>query len=318
MRVDLGRFNWGLFLVIAGAIPLAHQQGALSTSSLSGAWGYWPLILIGIGLGIVLARTPVAFVGGLVVAACLGLVVGSLFAVGPNVGCGGPSTGTASASRSGGFEGTGTVTLRLQCGTAAITASTDSSWHVDASNDAGRTPTITSTSGTLTVTSDQGSWFGNRGRDNWQISLPNSGPVSLGASLDAGDARFSLAGTKLTSASFSLNLGTLHVDLGGASVGSLSLSTNLGAGWLELDGNSDLTGTISTNLGSVDVCAPASLGLQVKSSESLSSSDFGGLGMTKVGDYWQTPNYATAEHKANLTISTSLGSLKLHPAGGCK
>jgi len=102
MRVDLGRFNWGLFLVIAGAIPLAHQQGALSTSSLSGAWGYWPLILIGIGLGIVLARTPGAFIGGLVVAACLGLVVGSLFAVGPNVGCGGASSGTASASRSGG------------------------------------------------------------------------------------------------------------------------------------------------------------------------------------------------------------------------
>jgi len=74
MRVDLGRFNWGLFLVIAGAIPLAHQQGALSTSSLSGAWGYWPLILIGIGLGIVLARTPVAFIGGLVVAV-LGVAV---------------------------------------------------------------------------------------------------------------------------------------------------------------------------------------------------------------------------------------------------
>jgi hypothetical protein len=40
--------------------------------------------------------------------------------------------------------------------------------------------------------------------------------------------------------------------------------------------------------------------------------------MIQVGGVWQTSNYATAAHKATLTVNTSLGSLKLHPAGGCK
>ena len=97
------------------------------------------------------------------------------------------------------------------------------------------------------------------------------------------------------------------------------MSTNLGSAWVELDSSVRLSaGDLKTNLGSLDVCVPSELGVQIASSDSLSSSDFSGIGMIRVGGVWQTPNYATATHKANLTVKTSLGSLKLHPAGGCK
>jgi hypothetical protein len=142
--------------------------------------------------------------------------------------------------------------------------------------------------------------------------------VNLSSTLDAGDARFGLAQANLSSASFNLNLGSVHVDLTGANVGSLTVSTNLGSAWVELSGASDMVGDLKTNLGSLDVCAPPELGLQVTTTESLSSSDFGALGMVHTGNTWQTTNYSTAAHKANLTVNTSLGSLKLHPAGGCK
>ena len=85
-----------------------------------------------------------------------------------------------------------------------------------------------------------------------------------------------------------------------------------------LDGSSDLSGDLKTNLGSLDVCVPAELGVRITSRDSLSSSDFGGAGLTLVNGAWQTPNFDTATHKANISVETSLGSLKLHSAGGCK
>jgi hypothetical protein len=319
MRVDRGRLNWGIFFIVLAAVPLAYHQGFVSSSVLVDAWRLWPLILVGIGLGLVLSRTPAAFVGGLVVAAFLGLVLGSAFAVAPNVGCGGGGGHNASVTRDGSFQGPSSVNLHLQCGSATITASTDASWHVTASNDAGHTAQVSSDPTSLTVDSTTGNaWWTDRGKEDWQIALPQSGQISISSTLDAGDARYRLSNTSLSSASFTLNLGSVHVDLTGARVGNLSVSTNLGSAWVELDGSSDLVGDLKTNLGSLDVCAPADLGLRVVSTDSLSSSDFSALGMTRVGDAWQTGNYQTAAHKANLTVNTSLGSLKLHQAGGCK
>jgi len=98
MKLNRGRLNWGVFFIVLGAVPLAYRQGAVPLSTLSDAWRLWPLVLVGIGLKIVLSRTPAYFVGGLVVAACLGLVVGSLFAIGPQFGCGNQG-GNASTTR---------------------------------------------------------------------------------------------------------------------------------------------------------------------------------------------------------------------------
>ena len=319
MRVDRGRLNWGIFFIVLGAVPLAYQQGLVSSSALGDAWRLWPLVIVGIGLGFVLSRTPAFFLGGTVVAICLGLVFGSVIAVGPKVGCGGDGHNPVSVSQSGTFGGGSAVNLDLQCGSATITTTSDSQWHVAANNSGGQAAHITSNSGLLSVSSanDKG-WSFDRGKDDWQIGLPAAVPISLTASLDMGDAHFTLASANLASARFELNLGSLHVDLSGAKVGTLNVSTNLGAAYVTLDGSSDLTGHLETNLGSLDVCLPPGLGVQVTASDSLSSSDIAGAGLVRTGGVWQTPNYATAPHKANLSFDTSLGSLKLHPAGGCK
>jgi len=317
MRIDQRRLNWGVFLIILGAVPLAWHAGAIPTSAVADAWRLWPLILIGLGLGVILARTPAAFLGGLIVASMMGVVVGGALSAGPNVGCGNGHN-QATTTRDGTFSGSATITLNLQCGSATVGASQDASWHVSAVNDAGHTPTIAASATSLSVTSYNGGWWPDRGAETWQVLLPADTTVSLTSTLDFGDAHLALGGAKLSAATVTLNMGSVHVDLTGATVGRLSLSTNLGKAWLELDSSSNLVGDVSTSLGSLDVCAPASLGLRIKSSESLASSDMGALGMTLAGDSWQTPNYATAEHRANLTVSTSLGSLKLHSAGGCK
>jgi hypothetical protein len=319
MRVDRGRLNWGIFFLALGAVPLAYHQGLVSSSALGDAWRLWPLIIVGIGLTFVLSRTPAFFVGGTVVAICLGLVFGSAISIGPNVACGSDGHNPVNVTQSGMFDRDSVVNLDLQCGSASITTTSNSQWRVVANNNGGHAPQVTSAPGLLAVTSSktQG-WSLDRGKDDWQIGLPTGVPITLAAELDMGDAHFTLASANLSSARFDLNLGSLHVDLSGAQVGALNVSTNLGSAYVILDGSSNLTARLETNLGSLDVCVPGGLGVQVTASDSLSSSDLGGVGLTKNGSVWQTPGYDIAQHKANLTIDTSLGSVKLHPAGGCK
>ena len=319
MMLDRGRLNWGVFFIVLGVVPLAYHQGAVSLSTLSDAWRLWPLVLVGIGLGLVLSRTPAYFVGGLVVAACLGLVLGSLFAVGPRLGCGNHGTAASTISRDGNFDGAAQVELDIQCGLANVTTSADGQWHVRASSSGGSGATVDSTSTSLSVRSgDRNGWRLDRADENWDLELPSGHSIGLTVSIDAGDAHFNLGGATLSSANFSVNAGALHVDLSNARLGNLSVSTNVGSASLILDGNSSVSGSISTNVGSLDMCAPSGLGLRIRSSESLAASNFSGAGLVRVGDAWQTPGYDTAANKADFSASTSVGSLTLNPAGGCK
>jgi hypothetical protein len=319
MRVNRGRLNWGIFLIVLGVVPLAYHQGLVSASALGEAWRLWPLIIVGIGLGFVLSRTPAFFLGGTIIAVSMGLVFGSVLTIGPNVGCGGGGSNSHSISQAGSFEGSASVELDLQCGSANVATSTDGQWHVNATNTGGNVPQVTSTASRLQVGSTTiRDWSFDRGKDDWQVQLPAGSAIDLTANIDMGDAHFNLINTNLASARFNLNLGALHVDLTGATVGNLNVSTNLGAVYVTLDGSSDLTGHLETNLGSLDVCIPDGLGARVTTTDSLSSSDFRDAGLVRVGNAWQTPNYYSAVHRADLSVDTSLGSLKFHNAGGCQ
>jgi hypothetical protein len=317
MTLDRARLNWGVFLIVLGAVPLAYNRGAISMDTVADLWRLWPLILIGIGLGLVLSRTPGAFVGGVMVAACLGLVIGGLLTVGPRVGCG-QDTGPAHAfTRDGVLDGQSRVVLELQCGSAQVTSSSDQSWHVSGSV-RGQDPSITSSATQLTISQgDQNNWFVNRRYDDWQVSLPAEF-AELSAQIDAGDATYRLAGLTISRATFSVNAGSLQVDLSAARVANLSLSTSVGSASLILDGSSSTTGRISNSVGSTEICAPAGLGLRIRYNSSLGSDNFQGAGLGLQSGAWQTPNYDTAVYKADLTIDNSVGSVTLNPAGGCK
>src|SRR3990172_3207999 len=82
MRVDRRLLGWGVFFVLLGGVPLAVQSGVLDAGLTDQVVRLWPLIVIGIGLGIVLRLTSLAWLGGLVVAVTFGLLLGSLLAGG--------------------------------------------------------------------------------------------------------------------------------------------------------------------------------------------------------------------------------------------
>ena len=80
MRIHRGFLGWGIFLILAGSIPLAVRAGYLSDVELRDVGGLWPLILVGIGVGLILSRTRYGFLGGFIVAATFGVIVGGLLA----------------------------------------------------------------------------------------------------------------------------------------------------------------------------------------------------------------------------------------------
>jgi hypothetical protein len=318
MAIHRARLYWGVFFIVLGGVPLAYNQGAVAMDTVEQLWRFWPVILIGIGLAIVLSRTPASIVGGLVVAASLGLVFGSLLAVGPEIGCGPDKGPSHTFVRSGTFDGSSpSVHLDLQCGTAQVTASSDDRWQIDASI-RGEDPGVIATSNSLTIRQgDRHGWFFNRSYDLWDILLP-SGMGSLSASVSAGEASFDLAGATIPNASFSLSAGSMTVDLSAASVDNLTVDSSVGSTSLILDGSSSISVRIENSIGSTEICAPSSLELRIRYTGSLASENFSSAGLAHVNGAWETLGYDTAAHRADLTIDNSVGSVTLNPAGGCK
>ena len=52
MRINRGLLGWGVFFLLAGAIPLAVRAGYITETQIGRIASLWPLTLIGIGVGI--------------------------------------------------------------------------------------------------------------------------------------------------------------------------------------------------------------------------------------------------------------------------
>ncbi len=326
MTVDRRLVNWGIFLILLGGIPLAVSQGWLSASSVANAWQLWPLVLVGAGLGLILARTRVAFVGGLVVALTAGLVGGGLIAAPPSIallGCGGgPAAGSPAVVDQGGTLVDGaTVTMRATCASVTAAAADGAAWHVTVSGPADAAPSVAAGSGGLSVSSPDRAFgpFGP-GRTNWTVTLPRSPRLSLDLTVDAGDATFDLGGSSFDRVSFHSNaIGHSRLDLSGATATSLDVEVNAGDLVVLLPTSGDLTGGIDANAASIRICAAPGTGLRLRGDGSITASlDFGGTGLVRAGDTWESPGFAGAAHRIDLATTGNAVSYRLTSLEGCR
>src|SRR5438477_11523712 len=135
VRIHRGFLGWGIFLILAGAVPLAVRTGYLSADQLRNVGGLWPLILVGIGVGLILARTSYGFVGGFIVAATFGVIVGGLLAGsigGIDLGCGSGSGTRAFPPGRGAFTTpTTSVDLELDCGDLTVAVAPGTTWQIE-------------------------------------------------------------------------------------------------------------------------------------------------------------------------------------------
>lgn len=325
MRVDPRFLNWGVFFILLGAIPLAVSQGLIPDDAVDGWWRFWPLILIGIGVGLLLRRTSFHFVGGLLVAATFGLMFGSLLAGGVagqipfGFSCTSDRSGTAFADQSGTLGPSGSVSLEMSCGDLTVTPTAGTGWTLTGTGPDGRAPQINASAERLSIRAPEGSWFGSFGNEGstWRVALPIDPTLDLSTTLNAGTSSLSLAGMHLDDYSGTTNAGKTTIDFTGTTLRRLSYTVNAGSTLITLPAAS-VAGSATVNAGSLGLCVAPGSGLRIESGSVLGSNNYGQKGLVQTGSTWTTPGYATSAVQIDLSISANAGSVELDPAGGCR
>lgn len=319
MRVDRRLLGWGVFFIVVGAVPLAVEAGLISEAAIDRWWSYWPLILIGLGLSLLLSRTALAGLGGLVLAATFGLMVGGVLAGGvlnagglPSGVCGGEGgDGSAFAPQSGELGERARVGLKVDCGNLTVTTEAGSTWRVAGTDEDGSGPHLESSPRRLEVRSDDvpGIFLG---LTDLQVALPTSTTIDLELDLNAGSMGIDLAGASLDDIDLELNAGDSTFDLDGvADIGSIDVDVNAGSVLVRLPDHS-MRGSIQVNAGSIDLCAPSGVALRLDTGDSvLSSHDYAAAGLVQSGTTWESPGYATAPVQIDLRTEARAGSYTL-------
>lgn len=323
MTLRRGSFYVGVFLIAAGAVAALVAGNVLDATAVANALVVlWPLSLIAIGLALALRRSPAALPAGLLAAMIPGLALGGAVSSGPRFDgfdgfCSASRPVTAAPdTRTGSFGSGAAVDLDLDCGRLDVTTQPGSDWRLDA-REAGsvhRTE-ITADATRLTATSGSRHSGLRSGQVDWSVVLPTGPTLDLRAQVDAGHASLALGQAHLGNLNLAVNAGQLDVDLTGATLNRLDLSVNAGKASVTLP-TASFSGSLDANAGSLAVCAPADLGLRVRATTTLGSSNLNGL--VRRGDAWETPSFDTAATKADLSIETSVGSVAINPQGGCK
>ncbi len=329
MAIDRRFLNWGIFFIALGGVPLLVRQGLIAESTAGEAWRLWPLVIVGIGVGILLRRTPAAFAGGLVVAATFGLVFGGLLAAGPQLvavtGCGNPNAGAGSgavtSNASGTFGSSATSRIQMDCGVLTLATQAGSGWTFRGADPQDGRAIVEQSNGSLQITAPSASaafWDPAGAHDrSWTVSLPTASSVDLTVGVNAGSGSIDLNGANLSAFDAQINAAHVTVDLSGANAPQLRLNVNAGSARLRLP-SSSTAGSVSVNAGSLDLCAPASTALRITVTGALASTDFGPSGLEHNGDTWTSRDYATATNRADLRLDANLASVNLNPAGGCQ
>lgn len=325
MHIRRGFLGWGVFLILAGAIPLAVRAGYISNDQLGRFWNLWPLILIGIGIGLVLSRTRFDFVGGLIVAATVGIMVGGLLSAGVNGfsggACGSNAATSAFPAKDGMFVSAGQVELQLDCGDLTVGTGQGSAWHLEGTDTKGVGPNIDSSGSSLDIRSRNAngtSFLGFGDRDTWRLTLPTAPELGLDLQLNAGRGTVALGGATLGAVEFQMNAGSATIDLGSvAAIKTIDMQLNAGSLGLTLP-NLSLTGSIQANAGSVEICAPPGAGLRLHTGESIIASyNYAGHGLVQDGKTWTTPGFDSAAIRIELDTNANAGSFTLDPEDGC-
>jgi Domain of unknown function (DUF5668) len=318
MRLHRGFLGWGVFFLVAGVIALAVEAGSIPDQRW---WSYWPLLLVGAGIGLVLYRTPLDVLGGLLVAGTFGVMVGGSLAGGfSGIGdlsggvCSSDGDGVTFADRSGDFGSSATVSIELDCGTLGIATTPGSGWAVRGADGDGRGPDVASSDDELEVDPSDDRWSPTA----WLIALPTDPRLEVGLQLNAGQLRAEFPDANLDILDLEVNAGQAIVDLTGVTaIDGIDVGVNAGELALTLPSVA-MTGSIEVNAGNVRICAPPDVALRLETDSSvLASTDFSDAGLVRRDDAWESPGYDTATTRIEMRVQANLGNVDLDPAEGC-
>jgi type II secretory pathway pseudopilin PulG len=311
----------GVFLLAIGAVLVLADLGVFDATALANALRvFWPLAVIALGIGVVLRRTQFSLQAGLLAAALPGLVLGGAFAVGPRAAseCGRSSASATMASQQGSFQGPATVTLTGGCGALTVKTASGDAWQLMAANSANRQPFVRSSPFSLSIDSSENEgWpFRDTGRNTWDLTLPTNNTDNLSMVVYAGQGNVALPGARLRRLAVTANAAKVVVDASAAaSVSNLSGTVRVGMLSIDLP-DSDVAGTFRVGGGRLQLCAPPGVGVRLTSTGF--PKEFEVAGEHQGGSGWESENYASATHRADLQVSANFGSVEINPTGGCR
>jgi hypothetical protein len=318
MRVRRGLLFWGLLLVPLGGIPLLVRAGQIDPHQVDDAWRFWPLIVIGLGLLVLLSRTRWAILGTALVALTIGSIGGAALASGnPFLGaigaCGTTASNSAELDRTGTLDEGSDVRLTLSCGSIDLRTASGQTrdWSLHAGY-RGAPPDIVTDARRLDIRTPSGS---NR-RQDWQLTVPVASTRSIDLTANAATSTLDLTGAFLDDLVVQVNAADLRIGAGDGVVHHLDLTLNAGRSRVTL-GNAPTSGSISVNAGAVDLCVPPDVGLRFDVEQQLTfATDVASRGLTRDGSTWTRPASGGAE-TITLSVEGNAASFTLDPTGGC-
>lgn len=305
-----------LLLIPLGAIPLLVRAGTLDAAQFGDVGRFWPLILVGLGLAVLLGRGRASIVGTAVVALTMGTLGGAALAggglvVGGITDCAASPNELLTDSEGGAFTGRASLTLDLDCGSLDLSTTKDGSlgWMVDARYRTAR-PTVRATDTSLRVDApDQGGSH----RQEWTVAVPAADLEALDLTANAATVTVDLAGTTGVRVQADINAGDLRIDAGEGQLEHVDVAMNAGRARITLGGGT--TGSLSANAGAMELCVRSDAALRFRLQEQLTfGHNLDGRGLVESGDIWTR---AGSGATIDLDIQGNAASLTLEPEGGC-
>lgn len=151
--------------------------------------------------------------------------------------------------------------------------------------------------------------FGETNR--WQLGLSQNVPADMTLEAVAGRSQMDLRDLQLDSLQLTTSAGEVELLLPGGSYDA-NLVTNAGTTEVTLPENGRHALNLEVNAGTVTLHLPSGMALHVEVDRALGSFSTSNIGLRRVEgqeNVWETAGYATAEHRLDLTIHISLGSV---------
>jgi hypothetical protein len=344
MHINRSLLNWGVFLIALGGIPLAVDQEWLEPSIASDLSQLWPLILVGIGLGLILRWTPLSWFGGALVAATLGVIFGAALAsvrddgfaniqgIIPSIASGACASGemdTASTSEGGpAADDRFALAAELSCGELNVSRAADASWSLEAAHDPDDAPRVDRsesdgvTSGVRLSqdANDDFVFLGSQVQSDWDISVPAGAAFEMNTTLNAAKADIDAGSGPLSRLAGTFNASDALVDLSMATTpqpATIDVTLNASDGELLLpDGT--VNGDLTLNASSLVVCVPQSAALIVDYSGVLGGDDLSDSGLSEISTgRWASDGAAAATERVDLSVSSTVSSFSLERPEAC-
>lgn len=321
MRANTGLLAWGLFFIVAGGLILAVNEGRLERETLGEAWRLWPLILIGIGIGVLLRDSPFGVLGGLLAAVVLGGIAAAAF----TGGSGGLDCGPAGEEATTPFTREGEMRARMvvdfSCGELVVATRDGTSWRLEGREPGRRPPRETSGAESVRLAPPAGGslpFLGEGGRRAWRLVLPAAAPVrELRISASAATASLDLGGLATGRLGVSLNAADATLDLREAAVERLEVDANASATRLLLPRRGLAAGAVEANAGALELCLPDGPAIELTARGALSDTDFTEAGLRRSGERWRSPDFDAAAARILLSVEANAATVEVRPAEEC-